>query len=124
MTPEEKTLDRIKKVLALAARRDRNENEAQAAARRLYLLLAERTLPLRFIVAPGAEARVVPTEFLLHPNRSSLLQKVTAHRRNLFTEAHRLKDKHGQDAMEHGFFAFERHGYVVFIKLADVQVFF
>lgn len=124
MTDDEKLLERIKKVLALAARRDRNEHEAHAAAVRLYLLLADRHLPLRFLVMPGAEVRLIPTEYLKHPQRKSLLKKVQVRRRNMFTEGHRLKDKDGQEAIERGFFAFDRWGYTVFVKLADIQVFF
>jgi len=129
VTDDEKVLARIKKVLGIAARRvgndgKSNEFEAIASARRLYLILADRHLPLRFLVMPGAEVRLLPTQFLKHPQRKSLLRKVPVRRRNVFTEAHRLKDKDGQEAIERGFLAFDRYGYTVFVKLADVQVFF
>lgn len=124
MIPEEKALTRIKRLLAMAARRDGNEHEAHAAARRLYLTLEGNPLPLRYLVMPGAEARLLPAEFVLHPDRMTKLKRVTVRRRNMFSEAHRVKNKQGQEALELGFFAFTRYGYMVFVKLADTQIFF
>lgn len=129
LSPEEKTLERIKKILSSAGRRVGNDgrfndHEAAAAARRLFKMLEGGTLPLRYIVGKGAEVRLLPNQFLLHPDRKSVLKKVIARRRNLFLEGHRLKDQHGATAIEQGFLAFDRFGYTVFVKLGDVQVFF
>lgn len=129
MTPDEKTLTRVKKILAHAARRVNNDgtgndHEAEAMARRMFKLLEEGTLPIRYIVNAGAEVRILPTQYRQHPNRKSLITRVVARRRNLFLEGHRLRDAEAAVAIEQGFLTFDRHGYTVFVRLGDVQVFF
>lgn len=123
-TPEERKLEKLKKFFAHAARRDSNENEARAFSLRIFKMLEEESLPLRFLVMKGAEVRVIPTHLMKHPHSQSVLRIVKAHQRQMFSETHRLKNDDGRKAIDRGWLAFDRHGYTVFVKMADVQVFF
>ncbi len=124
LADNEKKLARLKKFFAHAARREGNENESRAFALRIFKTLEADALPLRFLVMKGAEVRVIPTHLIKHPHNTSVLRTVKAHQRQMFTEGHRVKDVDGLKAIDKGWLAFDRHGYTVFVKLADVQVFF
>lgn len=124
LADNEKKLARLKKFFAHAARREGNENESRAFALRIFKMLDLDTLPLRFLVMKNAEVRVIPTHLMKQPHNASVLRVVKAHQRQVFTESHRLKDDDGRKAIDKGWLAFDRHGYTVFVKLADVQVFF
>lgn len=123
-TPEEKKLEKLKKYFAHAARREGNENEARAFSLRIFKMLEGDSLPLRYLVMKGAEVRVIPSHLIKNPHNASVLRTVKAHQRNVFTEVHRLKNDDGRKAIDKGWLAFDRHGYTVFVKMADVQVFF
>ncbi len=123
-TEDEKKLERLKKFLAHAARREGNENEARAFALRIFKMLESEALPLRYLVSKGAEVRVIPTHLLKNKHNQSVLKVVRSHQRHMFTEGYRLKNDDGRRAIDKGYLAFDRHGYTVFVRIADVQVFF
>lgn len=124
LTEDEKKLQRLKKYMAHAARREGNENEAKAFASRIFKMLEADLLPLRYLVSKGSEVRVIPTHLIKNPHNTSVLRTVRSHQRHMFSEMHRLKNDDGRKAIDKGWLAFDRHGYTVFVKLADVQVFF
>ncbi len=123
-TDDEKKLERLKKYLAHAGRREGNENEARAFALRIFKMLEAEALPLRYLVNKGSEVRVIPSHLLKNPHNQSVLKIVRSHQRHMFTEGFRLKNDDGRRAIDKGYLAFDRYGYTVFVKIADVQVYF
>lgn len=121
---EERKLEKLKKFFAHAARREGNEHESRAFAMRIFKMLETDALPLRYLIMKGAEVRVIPSHMLKTQYNASVLRTVKTHQRQVFVETHRLKNDDGRKAIDKGWLSFDRHGYTIFVKLSDVQVFF
>jgi hypothetical protein len=120
----DKDFDRAGKILALAARRQGNEQEAKLAGVRFYDML-DRASTLRYCVTKGASVRIIPQDRLNMGTavaRDAMRQTVSR-RQEVFFDHQRVKDEHSRKAAEAGFLTFLRHGYLIFVPYANVQIF-
>jgi hypothetical protein len=128
----ERRLDRLKKLLALAARNP-NPNESRLAARKAFEYLAANPLPVRWFVRKGTTCHVVPAFDV--PAGSNAAVWLTAAARvmrrdvpmrkdNWFLESQRIKDTVlAPEALVLGFFMYTRFGYTVFVPAGTVEPF-
>lgn len=119
----EKHLDRLKKLLALAAS-SVNEHETALAAQRATEYLKRNPIPVRWVVPPGTVCHVFPMTALASLALARQLVRAIPAPKNLtFTEDQRVKDQTG-NALLAGHLYFQRHGYCVLVPVKYVQAFF
>lgn len=119
----ERRLDRLKKLLALAARNP-NPNESRLAARKAFEFLDGNPLPVRWFVRKGTKCHVVPLLDVtdLTAAARSMRRDVPMRKDNWFLESQRVKDpKLAPDALAAGFFMYTRFGYTVFVPAGAVE---
>jgi hypothetical protein len=120
----DKEFDRAGKILALAARRAGNEQEAKLAGIRFYDML-DRASTLRYCVTKGAMVRVLPEARLNMGTAAArdAMRATVARRQEVFFDHQRVKDEHSRKAAESGYLTFLRHGYLIFVPYANIQIF-
>lgn len=120
-----KVVSRVKRLVALAGRTlNPNEMERKAAARKASEYLTAHPTPIRWLVPPGTQVRVVETKHLAAGlgKAKAHLKTSTARGPNWFFEAQRVQGEQSAEALNAGWLQFERHGYTVFVPAGEVEV--